>query len=148
RLLSNAETIYKHLKTHLNTKKISFTGAFRRKCETLENVELIAAVPVDDLSKAVEALHYEWKVQESGDRVEFLDENACPFVIYSTTDVSLARDWWLRTGSSTHIQPLEALQQYIPNGSSELEICAALGLAYIELEFREGLDEIEWVQTN
>lgn len=148
RVLSNAETIYKHLKTHLNTKKISFTGAFRRKCETLENVELIAAVPVDDLSKAVEALHYEWKVQESGDRVEFLDENACPFVIYSTTEVAFARDLLLRTGSSTHIQQLEALQGHIPNGSSELEIYQALGLAYIEPELREGLDEIELAKAN
>src|SRR5690606_18172054 len=65
------------------------------------------------------------------------------FVSYSTTEEAFSHDLLRRTGSATHIQQLEALQGHIPNGSSELEIYQALGIAYIELVMREGLDEIE-----
>lgn len=146
RVLSNAEAIYNHLKNHLKTE-LSFTGAFRRKCEILERVELIATASLSDISEAVEALNYEWGVEEKGDSLEFLDENACPFVIYSSSAETFGSDLLMTTGSTSHIQQLRAIKTPIPIGNSEEEIYRSLGLEYIEPELREGLDEVELAKT-
>ena len=143
RVLSNAEAIFDQLQQNLGAAQLAFTGAFRRKCETLENVELIAAAPMDVLSKAVEALEYEWKIEEKADRIEFLDENACPFVIYATTADLFALDLLLTTGSAAHIEQLQAIKNPISLGNSEAEIYQSLALAYIEPELREGLGEVD-----
>lgn len=143
RVLTNAEVIYQQLQKVLGKIPLSFTGAFRRKCETLESVELIAAAPLEVLSNAVEALKYEWKVEEKADRFKFLDENGCPFVVYTTTTDLFALDLLLTTGSETHIQQLQAIKNPVPLGNSEEEIYQSLGLTYIEPELREGLDEVE-----
>jgi DNA polymerase (family 10) len=148
KVLSNAEHIFAELAKRLLEQKLSYTGAFRRKCETLATVELICAAAVDELSAAVEALDYEWKVEAKTDCISFLDENGCPFVLYSTTSERFAADLLLTTGSDAHIKLLRDIKNPLPMGNSEEEIYASLGLAYIEPELREGLDEVSLAQQN
>lgn len=148
KVVPNAERIYEQISISLQDHKLSYTGSYRRKSETLLTIELICAAPVEELSSAVEALDHEWKVDTQADRISFLDENGCPFVIYSTTPDLFELDLLLTTGSEEHIRLLQQIKSPIPVGNSEEEIYRSLGLAYIEPELREGLNEIELAQQN
>jgi len=148
KLLPAAENVYRHLSTSLPSHHISYTGAIRRKCEVLSHIEIICDATLEDLCTAIQQLDNEWKIETKENTISFRDENNCPFVIYSTTADLFALDLLLTTGSEQHLKLLQHIKTPIPIGNSEQDIYRSLGLAYIEPELREGLDEIEWAKDN
>ncbi len=148
KLLPVAENIFSHLFYTFPSYTISYTGAFRRKCEILTHVEIICTAPVPELSAAIQNLNNEWNVEINENSISFQDENNCPFIIYSTATDHFASDLLLTTGSEEHLRLLQQIQNPTPLGDSEEDIYRSLGLAYIEPELREGLNEIELAKEN
>ncbi|MGN0002986.1 MAG: helix-hairpin-helix domain-containing protein [Sphingobacterium composti] len=142
KVLPFAEKIFTSLRADLHGFELSFTGEFRRKCEVLQRVELITNAPLQNLEKAIIDLKFESQVEINNNSISFVDENACPFLVYSATD-NFAKELLLTTGSTQHIDLLKSINSQIPHGTDENDIYSKLGLAYIEPELREGLDEVE-----
>ncbi|NGM61317.1 DNA polymerase/3'-5' exonuclease PolX [Sphingobacterium sp. SGG-5] len=143
-----AEVVFNHLMHSLPGCLISYTGAFRRKCEILTHVEMICAVSISELSEAVQRLNKELNVEITESTIAFRDENNTPFIIYSTTTDRFASDLLLTTGSEDHLRLLQDIQSPIPLGDTEQAIFQALGLPYIEPELREGLNEVDLAKSN
>lgn len=147
KVLPFAEKTFASLQQNLGSKQLSFTGEFRRKCEVLQQVELITDASLASLEQAIVNLKYESKIEVSDNKISFADENACPFVVYSAPE-NYAQQMFLTTGSTKHIELLKEISAEIPQGTDEKEIYNQLGLAYIEPELREGLDEVELAKAN
>ena len=142
KVLPSAEVIIQGLQKHLEGRQISYTGDFRRKMEILQQIEIIAEANLPELQEAIlkitEAIH----VEVSENILSFLDENGFPFRIYVSDKNNFAKDLLLTTGSASHLALLKEIRTELPSLPSESEIYSSLGLAFIEPELREGLDEI------
>src|SRR5690606_36142537 len=138
-----AEIVFNHLTHSLPECLISYTGAFRRKCEILTHVEIICAATIPELSEAIRCLDAEWNVEITENTIAFRDENKSSFIIYSTTTDRFASDLLLTTGSEDHLRLLQDIQSPLPLGDTEQTIFQALGLPYIEPELRAGLNEVD-----
>ncbi len=143
-----AENVFQHLSKSLSHCQISYTGAIRRKCEVLSQIEIICDTTLEDLYTAIQQLDNEWKIETKENTISFRDENNNPFVIHSTTTDLFALDLLLTTGSEEHLNLLREIKSPIPIGRSEQQIYQSLELAYIEPELREGFDEIERAKDN
>lgn len=129
----------------LNTvcKQVSYTGAFRRKCEILENIEFLAE---GDREKIIEAFNNNgYTLEESQEgQLNFRAFDEVPVIVY----LSLAEDFYpalfRTTSTKEHIQLLNIK---IPaKAGSEQEIYMKnLNLPYFEPELREGLFEKQWL---
>ena len=147
KILPFAEKTFASLKANLSGFDLSFTGEFRRKCEVLQRVELITNAPLSTLEKAIIDLKFESQIEIKDNTISFVDENACPFLVFSAAD-NFAQELLLTTGSPEHISLLKEIASEIPNGADEKSIYERLGLAYIEPELREGLDEVSLAKSN
>lgn len=147
KVLPFAQQTFQALHKNLSPFQLDFTGEFRRKCEVLQQIEFISDAPIDTLHKAIEDLKYESQIEIQADKISFTDKNAFPFVVYSAVD-NFAQALLLTTGSDKHIDLLQGITDKIPQGTTEKEIYSQLGIAYIEPELREGLDEVELAKNN
>lgn len=148
RVENSANTVLTQLRAALPENQVEFTGDFRRKCEVLEQVELITDAQRNDLNTAIIALNNELKIEDQEDSISFKDENSCPFVVYTTSKENFAQDWLIRTGSEVHLELLKSSSPTIPSAPTELEIYQSLGLDYITPELREGLDEVSLAKAH
>lgn len=148
RVEDSANTVLTQLRAALPNNQVELTGDFRRKCEVLEQVEIITDAQRDDLNNAIIALNNELKIDVQEDSISFKDENSCPFVVYTTSKANFAQDWLTRTGSEAHLELLKSLNPTVPSAPTELEIYQALGLDYITPELREGLDEVSLAKAH
>ncbi|TDQ77068.1 DNA polymerase/3'-5' exonuclease PolX [Sphingobacterium yanglingense] len=148
RVENSANTVLTQLRAALPDNQVEFTGDFRRKCEVLEQVELITDAQRNDLNAAIIALNNELKIEDQEDSISFKDENSCPFVVYTTSKENFAQNWLIRTGSEAHLELLKSSSPTIPSAPTELEIYQSLGLDYITPELREGLDEVSLAKAH
>lgn len=148
KVLPFAEMMFNNLSSLLPTHQISFTGDFRRKMEVLQHVEIIVDSDLATLKENLRSINSAYNIQEEEDKLSFIDENACPFVVYATSKESFAKELLITTGSTAHIDLLKEINSNIPALETEEAIYKALGLAYIEPEIREGLDEIQLAKAN
>jgi DNA polymerase (family 10) len=127
---------------------LGVAGAYRRCLEVIEEIELVlGAESMEEVAAGLisfESLQFELK--PSG-----VYEARTPFGLRVLLHVVPKTDFYLnyfeRTGNLEHVQQVIALA-----GSGEYETEQAIyekaGLAYIEPELREGLDEIALAKTN
>ena len=148
RVENSANTVLTQLRAALPENQVEFTGDFRRKCEVLEQVELITDAQRNNLNAAIIALNNELKIEDQEDSISFKDENSCPFVVYTTSKENFAQDWLIRTGSEAHLELLKSSSPTIPSAPTELEIYQSLGFDYITPELREGLDEVSLAKAH
>lgn len=128
----------------------SFTGDFRRKSEILQTVDILVAVPIDQLTALVAALE-ELTIADSSVDTRHLtatDKNGITFRFIPSSPSGFFKDLLLTTGSDAHLDLLAAISPGIQELESEEAIYQALGLAYIEPELREGLDEVILAKAN
>jgi len=123
-------------------------GQFRRCCEIIDEVPFIVGTDnVIELNNKIaefEALNFEQTVDdnfvavtETGLRIQLKVVNKAYFYLA----------WFKQTGNEAHVdEVLKRLSQ--DSFDSEEAIYTAAGLAYIEPELREGLNEIELASTN
>ncbi len=122
------------LKKILNTDKVSLTGPVRRKCEILEQIDILV------VSESIPALP---EIQDAPDiRVNIIN---CP-------DLNFYSMLFETTASAEHLIQIN----YKPSGAtvqiqpalSEENIYASLEMQYIEPELREGLNEVDLALSN
>ncbi len=147
KVLPSALEVIQHLEKELPLAPISFTGDFRRKAETLQQIDLIIAAEKADTHRAISNLEYEFDVDEEKQKISFKDQNGIPFEIIVSSITDYAKNLLISTGSADHIKNLQALGE-IKSLDSEEAIYQSLGLAFIEPELREGFKEIELAKTN
>lgn len=145
RISDSAEKVFKAFQEALPHSPISFSGAYRRKCEILEKVEMIVAVDQMSLEKVIRSLEFEFDINLERGEISFRDQNGVPFEVVASAAESFAKNLLIGTGSDEHVTRLEAEGAIAPLETEQL-IYHSLGLDYIEPELREGGEEIEWAK--
>lgn len=132
----SAETLFATLEKIIPPGTLlSFTGDYRRKVEILEHVSVIIALSTEEITTLLTQVT---ALTASSD-LRYTDVNGFTFVFISTTKEEFYKDLFISSASAAH---LALLPQEIPSAASEQDIYAALGLAYIEPELREGYNEV------
>lgn len=145
KLHSPAETVFKTLKQLLPDSRMSFGGAYRRKSEILEKVEILVATDQTVLENAIKSLDFEFDINVTQGTISFRDQDGIPFQVTASSKEHFAKNLLLGTGSTEHIAKLESVG-HISLQESEALIYQSLGMEYIEPELREGGSEILWAQ--
>lgn len=110
-----------------------FTGEFRRKCEVIEDVEILTTAEEERIQKLMTESGFE--ATETG----FKDALGHRFVFLYATKDDFDLRWFETTGSSEHLKLLGDFRF----GGTEESVYTAAGMPYIIPEMREGRDEIE-----
>lgn len=127
---------------------LGIAGEYRRCLEIIENVELIIGA---DIPAVIQDNLSSFKSLEFGE----LSTGTYAAVMPSGLKINLSitqkadfyQDWFKLTGNQAHVDAVLALAGNGPF-NSEQEIYQQAGLAFIEPELREGLDEIELAKAN
>lgn len=129
---------------------ISFTGDFRRKNEVLQEVCLLVAAPADQLLAIAIGLRgfVADPLTAADGTITLNSDQGIRFKLIPVDTDSFHKQLLLTTGSEAHLRQLAEDSTDIPQLDSEEAIYRALGLAYIEPELREGLDEISLARDN
>lgn len=140
-------SLYADLAIWLNTVSgeplLGIAGAYRRCAEIIEEIELIIGAEnqeeIQDKISAFKSLPFEQ--QNDGN---YLADS--PFglkiKLYITQKADFYLDWFKLTGNEQHVNEVLTLSGPGPF-ESETEIYQKAGLAFIEPELREGLNEIQ-----
>ena len=128
------------------TFKHAHTGALRRACEVMTEVEFLLETTIETAIKEL-SNHSTYLLlpTESQDQLRFEDDQGVRFVFYFSDASRYAYDWWRTTGSSSHLAQLAFLGQPILPATYENEeaIYERIGIAHIAPELREGTNEVE-----
>ena len=149
RAVPSAEAVRQQLQALFPDSRVEFTGAYRRKCEVLQRIDLL--LESEDQTVVFNTLEKQTWVLDMVQREEniaFKDEHNFSFGIMVSDSVQFPKQWLLTTGSDEHIALLHGIKSEIPALSSEEAIYRDLGLDYIEPELREGVDEVEKAKTH
>lgn len=122
-LISTIQKEHKHF-------QIEAVGAFRRKCEVLDELEILCDHALKDDLKSVEV--------ELGLKV----------IIHTCAPNDFAKQLFELTGTKEHLHKSGFDDLNDQEFTSEEEIYEALGLQYIEPELREGLNEVKLAKKN
>lgn len=131
---------------------LSLTGAIRRKCEVLDELEYCAGILGDenDFASFIDERLKPEKLEVNGTEISFLINQSIPVKIYCCSDDDFYYTLFETTASAAHIQQLK-LQQRLPSSNSfqtEEDIYTSVGLTFIEPEMREGLSEVTMALNN
>ena len=131
---------------------LSLTGAIRRKCEVLDEVEYCVAILGDenDFASYISDRLNPDGLAVNGTEITFRFNQTIPIKIYCCSDEEFYNTLFETTASAAHMQKLKQ-QQRLPNiseATSEEEIYTSIGLSYIEPEMREGFNEVELAHAN
>jgi len=116
------------VKKKYKTELVSLTGTMRRKCEIIENVEVLIATE--------EAVTIE----------EFTKDVPVKTEAITCSEKDFYTRLFETTGTITHVEQVQRLKSKVQNTESfrsEQEIYENYDLQYIEPELREGLNEVE-----
>lgn len=119
---------------------IDMCGELRRKCETLDKIELVAGIAPDVLFQHLKSIPFLSELTLQGTSIMGKLEPQLPVCVYTCTPQQFAYHLWKYTGSDEHTALLNA----DPNASSELDIYTTNKLAFIPAELRENRGEIQW----
>ena len=131
---------------------LSLTGAIRRKCEVLDEVEYCSAILGDenDFASYISDRFNPDELAVNGTEITLRFNQTIPIKIYCCSDDEFYNTLFETTASAAHMQKLKQ-QQRMPNvveAKSEEDIYASVGLSYIEPEMREGFNEVALAHTN
>lgn len=144
-----AEQLLARLKQLCPSRQISFTGPYRRKCEIIDNIGVLIAIPLSDSI-------YEKINEIPGLAVTERKENALVAVgpagislqISFCNEADFVKELLIQTGSSEHIDELiKRLDNNIPAAANEAEIYSKARLSFIEPELREGRGEFSLAEA-
>ena len=116
------------LKQKLNTQFVSLTGSLRRKCEVIEQIEILIAV------------------SETPDISDFDNANQIPVIFILCEEKNFYTQLFITTGTDEYIQ--KSGINFNDNFASEEEIYSKNKLQFIVPELREGYNEIDLAREN
>lgn len=143
-----AETFVLKLRGLWNTDKISLTGAFRRRCETLDGLDLLVALPSNFILSELENLGLNITDQnETGVETEFA--NGIKIYFRFCDEREFYWQLFKQTGDTEHVEEIiNLLGKELSNAESEHEVYESAGLQFIEPELREGMEWIERAKSS
>lgn len=140
------QELLKTVQTKDKQAEVFITGEFRRKCEIIDILSfLIASNDIETLKENLKNNIPDCTITDQ--KISFKDESGVNIEIAFCTKEENTFALFSTTGAAEHVERVKSLLQ----GSSfetEQEIYTSAGLAYIEPELREGLNEIELAAKN
>jgi len=140
KVLPYAEILLDALQKAFPSAQTAFTGAFRRKMEVIDVVDILTSAEMGEVGRFLSAEHD--LSEQSKSALLLRDAFGATYRILFATEDRFFLDLLLTTGSESHVRQLRERSADLPVSDSEERIYRALGLGYIEPELREGLDEI------
>ena len=133
-----------------NITNISLTGAIRRKCEIIDEIEVCAAILGDENEFAafIEQRLDAKKIDIHGTFITCTINETIPVKIYFCEDDDFAATLFETTANAAHLSELKKIGLTNFNQPTEKEIYASVGLSYIEPEMREGTNEVTLAQQH
>lgn len=135
-----------------HVRKSSFTGALRRKCEIIDTVSIVLApMTRAGLIAFLEEhpLVNATSLQSDEARINGTLVSGLRLECHLSEPDSFEELLFRTTGSDMHFERLRALPEWKePVGKTEAELFSSLSLPFLEPEFREGVFEFGWVETN
>ncbi|MDZ4699844.1 MAG: PHP domain-containing protein [Rhodothermales bacterium] len=122
-------------------------GVFRRKCETVDRVDLVAVADSADVLLSAASVFLTDAVVAEGSRVTGTLPDGLAVAIHQAAADRFGAFWLEQTGSEEHLADLRSLLGKIPPEADEAAIYARAGLAWVPPELREGRGEIEAAAT-
>src|SRR5690606_23524773 len=111
---------------------ISLTGALRRCCEIVDEIEILIAVSKKDLMACLNESPLFTQIEDRDDSLECIHQSGIKILIYLCTDDDFYARLLETTGSTTHLKQLRnKLATEIPSLGSEEAIYKQAGLSYI-----------------
>lgn len=131
---------------------ISLTGAIRRKCEIVNDLEICMAITCaeEELAQYIQDRFNLVDIELYNTIISFRINTNIPVKVYCCSEEDFYTTLFETTASEPHIKLLDQTgiaREAIEAGSEE-DIYTALGLAYIEPEMREGMREVEMARNN
>lgn len=132
--------LLKQIQQMPEVNQVSFTGALRRKCEVLDEMELLVAG--ENLDNIIKALTHDALLTEAEVHTNLVQGKVAglPVKIYLTLSENFATTLFETTATAEH---KKLLPQVVSVAASEEDIYKSFGLPYIEPELREGTTEID-----
>jgi len=125
----------------------SFCGELRRKCEILQQIDLIVAVSdIEEFKNAFLSSDLLQGIKVDGDFIEGKVNETIPVKIFISEENEFVKNLFLQTGSVNHIEKLLTFNFQSP--TSEQKIYQSLNMQFVEPELREGTFELEKAKEN
>ncbi|MBG6236008.1 DNA polymerase (family 10) [Pedobacter sp. CAN_A7] len=142
-----AQTLHADLSLWLNNFEnaplIEITGDFRRRCEIITELDILAGTDLPDETAEKLRLFEPFEFVKEGDfQYHAITPIGLKIRLFLSNKVDFYPQWFSLTGNTEHVMSVLALAG-TGNYASEAEIYAKAGLDYIEPELREGANEIE-----
>jgi len=147
---SFAKGLFSDLREIAGTEQISFTGAFRRKVEIIDGLDILIGAPVlEEVLSWVESSEDLQLVERTGDFVTAESGSGVKVYIRFCGSDAYFRELVLQSGSTEHLQELSLRVKEVTSVvHSEEEYYRAASLPYIEPELREGVFEFGLAEKN
>ncbi len=155
---SAAEELLGSIKSAFPGARVEIAGDVRRRMEIVETLQFVVAT--DNTATAQDKLNeltvVEQNIRKSGPAVwrgQHLLSNL-PLEVYFASDASFANELLKRSASQAHLGQVFAAGKCIisvireGNHTSEEDIYASAGMAYIAPELREGTNELQLAMEN
>jgi DNA polymerase (family 10) len=124
--------------------RIELTGAFRRKCEVISELEYVADCErIEDFKTIIISMGAQ-KVVDSENKTIFELKKDFPLIIHFAQIENFESVWFKTTATSEHLAKLIEIQ---PTDSEE-DIYSKNGLFFIPPELREGNNELDIFHKN
>lgn len=146
-----ANTIYSQISEWLikvdNHSSLGFAGQFRRACEIIDELEfVIGAEQVEEVQTSLETFE-PLSLILGEDCFNTTTEAGLRIKVFVVDKSDFYLEWFKLTGNTEHVEQVLKLAGDGPFKSEEA-IYSKAGLAFIEPELREGLDEIALAKEN
>ncbi len=143
------ENLIQKLHQKWGTGLLSYTGPYRRRCEIIDSLDLLVAVPLTD--EVISDLEKEGLkiIGRDKHQLECETEQLLKINIIFCNELNFGWELIKQTGNELHVNELEKLIANKPvTHKTEKEIYTIAGIAFIEPELREGGNEIELAKNN
>ncbi|SFA45982.1 DNA polymerase (family 10) [Pedobacter suwonensis] len=129
------------------TALLGFAGQYRRAYEIIDELEMVIGTEHIDAIKQNLPSFEQLSLIEAEQSYICTTEAGLRIKIYVTERSAFYLEWFALTGNKEHVEKVLALAGNGPFTNEE-EIYSKAGLAFIEPELREDLDEIELAKAN
>jgi DNA polymerase (family 10) len=138
-----ASELVNSLKSIFKTNLIELTGEIRRQTTTVENIEIIAAVPAKKFTGTTLRRYLVIQSSEK-EKTTAHTPDELPVVIYHCSPEKFYYDLFMHTGVEKHVNVIASKIKDITNYTSEEDIYKKAKLPFIVPEMREGTAEWDY----
>ncbi len=146
RLMTIANDFKDYVKKQFPGFQFEYSGDFRRCNEIVE--KLVVVTTIDQVEFINFLSEQDYLINVNDDEIHSFIEGQIPLEIICTDYLSFERLLFETTGSSEHLNQIEYTQNDALDFTSEEELYESKGLPFIVPEQREGLNELDFNETD